>query len=256
MMAEAVGKMTGRPGVCFVTRGPGATNASPGIHIARQDSTPLVVFVGQVARDMREREAFQELDYRAVFGPMTKWATEIDDPARIPEIVSRAFYTAANGRPGPVVVSLPEDMLSERVVVDDAPAFSPVETSPGPVEMAKFDANRRRRARADLDPWRQPVVARGFRPDRRLCREIRAAGRYDLPPPSSLRRAASLLCRRSRHRPQPEARRAHQVRRPCRVDRRAHGRIAVAELHALQHPATADDVRARSSRRRRARPRV
>jgi acetolactate synthase I/II/III large subunit len=138
MMAEAVGKVTGRPGVCFVTRGPGATNASPGIHIARQDSTPLVVFVGQVARDMREREAFQELDYRAVFGSMTKWATEIDDPARMPEIVSRAFYTAANGRPGPVVVSLPEDMLSERVAVDDAPAFSPIETSPGPVEMAKF----------------------------------------------------------------------------------------------------------------------
>ena len=103
MMAEAVGKATGRPGVCFVTRGPGATNASPGIHIARQDSSPLVVFVGQVARDMREREAFQELDYRAVFGSMTKWATEIDDPARIPEIVSRAFShrrqrTARTGR--------------------------------------------------------------------------------------------------------------------------------------------------------------
>src|ERR1700761_6441452 len=124
MMAEAVGKATGRPGVCFVTRGPGATNASPGIHIARQDSTPLVMFVGQVARDMR--------------GSMTKWATEIDDPARIPEIVSRAFYTAANGRPGPVVVSLPEDMLTERVGVDDAPAYVPVETSPGPADMAKF----------------------------------------------------------------------------------------------------------------------
>jgi len=121
MMAEAVGKATGRPGVCFVTRGPGATNASPGIHIARQDSTPLVVFVGQVARDMREREAFQELDHPAVFGSMTKWATEINDPVRIPEIVSRAFHTAANGRPGPVVVSLPEDMLTERVAVDDAP---------------------------------------------------------------------------------------------------------------------------------------
>ncbi len=138
MMAEAVGKATGRPGVCFVTRGPGATNASPGIHIARQDSTPLVMFVGQVARDMREREAFQELDYRAVFGSMTKWATEIDDPARVPEIVSRAFHTAANGRPGPVVVSLPEDMLTERIAIDDAPAFTPVETWPGPAEMAKF----------------------------------------------------------------------------------------------------------------------
>jgi acetolactate synthase I/II/III large subunit len=138
MMAEAVGKATGRPGVCFVTRGPGATNASPGIHVARQDSTPLVVFIGQVARDMTEREAFQEVDYRAMFGSMTKWATEINDPARVPEIVSRAFYTAANGRPGPVVVSLPEDMLSERVAVEDAPPFVPVETSPGPADMAKF----------------------------------------------------------------------------------------------------------------------
>ena len=138
MMAEAIGKVTGRPGVCFVTRGPGATNASHGIHIARQDSTPLVMFVGQVARDMREREAFQELDYRAVFGPMTKWATEIDDPARVPEIVSRAFHTAANGRPGPVVVSIPEDMLIERVAVSDAPPFTLIETSPGPAEMAKL----------------------------------------------------------------------------------------------------------------------
>src|SRR5208282_6883902 len=83
MMAEAVGKATGRPGVCFVTRGPGSTNASPGIHIPRQDSTPLVMFVGQVARDMTEREAFQEIDYRAMFGSMTKWATEISDPARV-----------------------------------------------------------------------------------------------------------------------------------------------------------------------------
>jgi acetolactate synthase-1/2/3 large subunit len=138
MMAEAIGKVTGRPGVCFTTRGPGATNASAGIHIARQDSTPLVMFVGQVARDMREREAFQELDYRAVFGSMTKWATEIDDPARVPEIVSRAFYTAANGRPGPVVVSIPEDMLVERVAVPDAPPFALVETSPGAPDMAKF----------------------------------------------------------------------------------------------------------------------
>src|ERR1700745_4357902 len=91
MMAEAVGKVTGRPRVCFVTRGPGATNAAHGIHIASQDSTPLVLFVGQVARETREREAFQELDYRAVFGSMTKWATEIDAPARVPEIVSRGF---------------------------------------------------------------------------------------------------------------------------------------------------------------------
>src|SRR5579864_2144859 len=95
IMAEAVGKVTGRPGVCFVTRGPGATNAAHGIHIARQDSSPMVMFVGQVARDTREREAFQELDYRAVFGSMAKWVTEIDDPVRVPELVSRAFHTAA-----------------------------------------------------------------------------------------------------------------------------------------------------------------
>jgi len=138
MMAEAVGKATGRPGICFVTRGPGATNASPGIHIARQDSTPMIVFVGQVARDMREREAFQELDYRAVFGSIAKWATEIDDPARVPEIVSRAFHAATSGRPGPVVVALPEDMLTEPVVVADAPAFEPVETWPGLSDMTKL----------------------------------------------------------------------------------------------------------------------
>ena len=99
MMAEAYGKLTGRPGICFVTRGPGATNASPGIHIARQDSTPLILFVGQVARRMREREAFQELDVRAVFGSIAKWATEVDDPARLPELVSRAFHVATSGRP-------------------------------------------------------------------------------------------------------------------------------------------------------------
>jgi acetolactate synthase I/II/III large subunit len=138
MMAEAVGKATGRPGICFVTRGPGATNASPGVHIARQDSSPMIVFVGQVAREAREREAFQELDYRAVFGSMTKWVTEIDDPARIPELVSRAFYTATSGRPGPVVIALPEDMLTERVTVPDAPAFEAVETWPGLADMARL----------------------------------------------------------------------------------------------------------------------
>jgi acetolactate synthase-1/2/3 large subunit len=137
-MAEAVGKATGRPGICFVTRGPGATNAAHGIHIARQDSTPMIMFVGQVARDMKEREAFQELDYRAVFGGMAKWATEIDDPARVPEIVSRAFYTATSGRPGPVVIAIPEDMLTERVAAANAPAFEPVETWPGATDMMKL----------------------------------------------------------------------------------------------------------------------
>src|SRR4029079_8548774 len=104
---EAVGKATGRPGVCFVTRGPGATNAAAGRHHARQGSAPVGLRVGHVARDLREREAFQELDYRAAFGSIAKWATEIDDPARIPEIVSRAFYPACNGRPGPVGIGPP-----------------------------------------------------------------------------------------------------------------------------------------------------
>src|SRR5512139_4238444 len=120
IMAQAQGKATGRPGICFVTRGPGATNASAGVHIARQDSSPMIMFVGQVGRDMRDREAFQELDYRAVFGTMAKWATEIDDPSRIPEIVQRAFHTACNGRPGPVVIALPEDMLVEHANASDA----------------------------------------------------------------------------------------------------------------------------------------
>src|SRR5215212_2960638 len=138
MMAEAAGKATGRPGICFVTRGPGATNAAAGLHVARQDSTPMILFVGQIAREMREREAFQELDYRAVFGSIAKWVTEIDDPARIPELVSRAFYTATSGRPGPVVIALPEDMLVERIAVPDAPAFEPVETWPGATDMSRL----------------------------------------------------------------------------------------------------------------------
>src|SRR5207237_4925512 len=96
---------------------PGAATAPPGLHTARQDSTPMILFVGQVGREMREREAFQELDYRAVFGTLAKWTTEIDDAARIPELVSRAFYTAADGRPGPVVIALPADMLTDRVSV-------------------------------------------------------------------------------------------------------------------------------------------
>jgi acetolactate synthase I/II/III large subunit len=138
MMAEAYGKLTGRPGICFVTRGPGATNASPGIHIARQDSTPMILFVGQVGRDMREREAFQELDYRAVFGSVAKWVTEVDDASRFPELVSRAFHVATSGRPGPVVIALPEDTLTDLAVVPDAPRYEPVETHPGLSQIAEL----------------------------------------------------------------------------------------------------------------------
>ncbi|APT58463.1 thiamine pyrophosphate-binding protein [Roseomonas gilardii] len=138
IMAEACGKMTGRPGICFVTRGPGATNASCGVHIAMQDSTPMILFVGQIAREMREREAFQELDYRAVFGSMCKWATEIDTPDRVPEIVSRAFRVAMQGRPGPVVIALPEDMLVETADVPDAPRVEPAQAAPLPADMARL----------------------------------------------------------------------------------------------------------------------
>lgn len=140
MMAEAAGKLTGRPGICFVTRGPGATNASAGVHIARQDSTPMILFVGQIGREMREREAFQELDYRAVFGTMAKWATEIDDPARIPEIVARAFHVAMSGRPGPVVIALPEDVLTELAHTPDAPVVRPGQSGPVPQDIASVRA--------------------------------------------------------------------------------------------------------------------
>lgn len=124
MMAEAHGKLTGRPGIAFVTRGPGATNAASGVHVAFQDSTPMILFVGQVASDQRDREAFQEVDYRAMFGPLAKWVAEIDRADRIPEYVGRAFRTAMSGRPGPVVLALPEDVLSAQC---DAPVLGRAE---------------------------------------------------------------------------------------------------------------------------------
>src|SRR5690606_11481599 len=119
-MACADGAMTGRPGVAFVTRGPGATNASIGVHVAFQDSQPMILFVGDVDRGMRDREGFQEIDFPAFFGPLAKWAARIDDPARIPEYVARAYATAISGRPGPVVLALPEDMLHEAGIAADA----------------------------------------------------------------------------------------------------------------------------------------
>ena len=145
MMAEAWGKLTGRPGVVFVTRGPGATNAASGLHVAMQDSTPLVAFVGQIARGHRDREAFQELDYRRVFGPMVKWAAEVDRTERLPEYVDRAFRLAQTGRPGPVVLALPEDMLSARAEARDRPApVLPVQAVPDPAPLlARLDRAER-----------------------------------------------------------------------------------------------------------------
>lgn len=137
-MAEAYAKLTGKPGIAFVTRGPGATNASVGIHTAFQDSTPMILFIGQVASDQVEREAFQEVDYRRMFGQMAKWVVQIDDVARIPELVSQAFHRAVNGRPGPVVVALPEDMLTDHASVSDVPAHKKIEISAGAEQLQEL----------------------------------------------------------------------------------------------------------------------
>ena len=182
MMAEAQGKLTGEPGICFVTRGPGATNASAGIHIAHQDSTPLIVFVGQVARGMLDREAFQELDYGAVFGTMAKWVVEIDDAKRLPELVSRAFHVATSGRPGPVVIALPEDMLTDMVQVADAKPYSITEIHPG--------ADALRELKARLDKAERPVlIIGGSRWNEQAVRDtVTFAEHWQLPVYCSFRR--------------------------------------------------------------------
>src|SRR6185312_14813995 len=135
-----VGKQTGRPGVCFVTRGPGATNAAHGVHIARQSASPMILFAGQVDRGVRGREAWQELDYPAVFGSMAKWAAEIDDADRIPEMVSRAFHVAMSGQPGPVVLALPHDMLLDATDAADGGYAQAAEPAPAADEMARLQA--------------------------------------------------------------------------------------------------------------------
>ena len=138
-MAEAVGKLTGRPGVAIVTRGPGATHASIGVHTAFQDSTPMILLIGQCAREHMDREAFQEIDYRRMFGQMAKWVAQIDDARRIPEYLSHAFHAATSGRPGPVVLALPEDMLSEAcAAVPGAPAYQRVAAAPAPAQIERF----------------------------------------------------------------------------------------------------------------------
>ena len=129
-MAEAYGKLTGKPGICFVTRGPGATNASIGVHTAYQDSTPMILFIGQVGNDFTDREAFQEIDYRRMYGQMAKWVAQIDRAERIPEYLARAFQVATSGRPGPVVLALPEDMLIDTAQVADTRCYTPVQASP------------------------------------------------------------------------------------------------------------------------------
>ncbi|TCN29851.1 thiamine pyrophosphate-binding protein [Sinorhizobium americanum] len=138
MMADTWGRLTGEPGICMVTRGPGATNASAGLHVARQDSIPMILFIGQVQRDAREREAFQEIEYRRALTEVAKWVGEIDDPARIPEFVTRAFAVATSGRPGPVVLTLPEDMLTESTEAPAARPYQPVESHPGESQIARL----------------------------------------------------------------------------------------------------------------------
>ena len=135
MMAEAWGKLHGTPGICFVTRGPGATNASAGIHVAQQDSTPMILFIGQINSQLRHREAFQEVDYGQFFGAMAKWVAEIDSPDRITEMVSRAWSVASSGRPGPVVLVLPEDTLSGEAMGTDIKPFSTLETYPSSADL-------------------------------------------------------------------------------------------------------------------------
>jgi acetolactate synthase-1/2/3 large subunit len=152
-MAVAYGKLTGRPGVCLVTRGPGATQASVGVHTAAQDSAPMLLLVGQVGRAVRGREAFQELDVPAVFGPMAKWTAEADDPARLPELLARAFQVAVSGRPGPVVLALPEDVLAATARVADARPVRPVVPAAAPADLARL--------RELLGGARRPLVIAG-----------------------------------------------------------------------------------------------
>ncbi len=183
MMADASARLTGRPGIVMVTRGPGATNAAHGIHIAEHDSVPMILFVGQIERGMRGRGAFQEMDYRAFFGSTAKWVVEIDDPARIPELVSRAFHIALQGRPGPVVVSLPEDMLTELATTPDAPFVEPVLAWPGLTQMAALQKLLWTAARPVL------ILGGGGWTAKAVASVTRFAERFDLPVATSFRRA-------------------------------------------------------------------
>ena len=183
MMAEAEGKLTGRPGICMVTRGPGATNAAAGVHIAAQDSTPMILFVGQIDNRMRGREAVQELDYRAVFGSVAKWVAEIDHPERMSEMVARAFRVAMQGRPGPVVLALPENILSEPCPSIGIPRIEPVRAAPDPQAMVQLGAM--------LGQAKAPIAivgGSGWTPEARQDL-VDFAERFDLPVATSFRRA-------------------------------------------------------------------
>ncbi|NDH32913.1 MAG: thiamine pyrophosphate-binding protein, partial [Betaproteobacteria bacterium] len=147
-MADAYAKLSGKAAVLMVTRGPGATNASIGIHTAHQDSSPMVVLVGQVGNDMTDREAFQEIDYRRMFGPMVKWVAQVDQAHRIPEYFAHAFQLAMSGRKGPVVLALPEDVLSATASVADTGPSQAVQAYPQPDAMKSLGAALREAQRA------------------------------------------------------------------------------------------------------------
>lgn len=187
MMADAYGKLTNKPGICMVTRGPGATNASAGLHVAMQDATPMILFVGQVARGQIEREAFQEIDYGRMLGQVAKWVTEVNDSARLPELIARAFAVATSGRPGPVVIALPEDMLTETTAVADALAYKPLKSWPGVGEMQALRNLLTEAERPFVilggSPWDEEAVAtfEAFAAANRLpvCTSFRRADRFD-----------------------------------------------------------------------------
>ncbi|QIE89501.1 thiamine pyrophosphate-binding protein [Pseudomonas nitroreducens] len=181
-MADAYGKLTGRPGICFVTRGPGATHAANGVHTAMQDSTPMILFIGQVESAFKGREAFQEVDYRQMFGGLAKWATEVDDIRRIPEIVTRAFRVAQSGRPGPVVIGLPEELLFGSAQVADV--------APSPITRAAPTSNALAELRERLSQARRPLlIVGGTGWTTEACEQVRAFARANrLPLVASFRR--------------------------------------------------------------------
>ena len=191
-MADAYGKLTGRPGICFVTRGPGASNACVGLHTAFQDSTPVILFIGQVGGDVAEREAFQEVDFRRMYGPMSKWVAQIDRADRVPEYVSHAFHTAVSGRPGPVVLALPEDMQTQTATVATGGRYQRVAAYPSP---AAIDQLRQMLAQAE----RPIVIAGGGGWSRPACDDFLAfATAFNLPVAASFR-AQDLIDNRDPH---------------------------------------------------------
>ena len=207
-MAEAYGKLTGKPGVLLVTRGPGACNASIGVHTAHQDSTPMVVLVGQVARHQIDREAFQEVDFRKMYAPLAKWVTQIDMAERVPELLNQAFQVATSGRPGPVVVALPEDMLRERAAAAVVGPYRAVRAHPGAADLAEMRRLLAARRAADHAGRRQRLDRSGLRRHRRFRDGERSAGVLLVPPPGYRRQSSAVLCRRSRHRRRADAGRA------------------------------------------------